>query len=59
MVKVGDQVLLVAGGVSVFRVVEIEGDDAVVESAQDAPGRYRWSARVSELVAADADTGGE
>ncbi|MFE4456330.1 hypothetical protein ACFROC_03130 [Nocardia tengchongensis] len=33
--------LLVAGGQSVFEVREIDGDHAVVESAEaDAPGRY-------------------
>jgi hypothetical protein len=59
MVSIGDRVLLVAGGVSVFTVVEIDGDHAIVESVQtDAPGSYRFPVPVAELVAADVDSGG-
>ncbi|WP_051182734.1 hypothetical protein [Nocardia vinacea] len=59
MVSIGDRVLLVAGGVSVFTVVELDGDHAVVESIQaDAPGRYRFPVPTAELVAADSDSGG-
>lgn len=59
MVSIGDRVLLVAGGVSVFTVVEFDGDHAVVESIQaDAPGCYRFPVPTAELVAADSDSGG-
>ncbi|MEU4841706.1 hypothetical protein [Nocardia testacea] len=52
--KVGDRVLLVAGGQSVFEVLEVDGDRAVVESVQvDAPGRYPFSAPLSALVPVD------
>ncbi|CAM4486744.1 hypothetical protein NONI108955_34270 [Nocardia ninae] len=58
MVDVGDRVL-VAGGASVFEVLEIDGEHALVESIQaDAPGRYPFPARVSELVPVDTDPGG-
>lgn len=50
VVNVGDQVRIGTSGVSVFTVVEIEGDRAVVESVDDAPGRYPWTARVADLV---------
>ncbi|MGW4125785.1 hypothetical protein [Nocardia sp. NPDC004711] len=54
MVNVGDRVLLVAGGQSVFEVREIDGDHAIVESAEiDAPGRYPFPARQASLVSAD------
>ncbi|MFF0613830.1 hypothetical protein ACFYUD_34720 [Nocardia tengchongensis] len=54
MVNVGDRVLLVAGGQSVFEVREIDGDHAVVESADaDAPGRYPFPARLAHLVPAE------
>ncbi|MFI1919371.1 hypothetical protein [Nocardia sp. NPDC020380] len=51
MVSVGDRVLLVAGGQSVFEVREMDGDHAIVESAEvDTPGRYPFPARVANLV---------
>ncbi|MEV6562952.1 hypothetical protein AB0M22_45045 [Nocardia sp. NPDC051756] len=53
MANEGDRVRIGTGGVSVFTVVEIEGDRAVVESVEDAPGRYQWTARVADLVAAE------
>ncbi|MGW4774183.1 hypothetical protein ACWEO2_39845 [Nocardia sp. NPDC004278] len=56
MVNVGDRVLLVAGGVSVFQVLEVEADHAIVESVEsDSPGRYPFSVRVAELVAVDPE----
>ncbi|WP_327098974.1 hypothetical protein OIE68_09380 [Nocardia vinacea] len=59
MVSIGDHVLLVAGGVSVFTVIEIDGDHAIVESTQvDSPGRYLFRVPVAELVAAVSDSGG-
>ncbi|WP_433193801.1 hypothetical protein ACQP1G_34150 [Nocardia sp. CA-107356] len=59
MVNIGDHVLLVAGGVSVFTVTEIDGDHAIVESTQlDSTGCYPFRVPVAELVAADSDSGG-
>ncbi|PXX52773.1 hypothetical protein DFR70_13021 [Nocardia tenerifensis] len=54
----GDQVLLVAGGISVFQVVEVEGDHALVAPIQaDAPGGYSFPARVAALVPVDTGSG--
>jgi hypothetical protein len=54
MVNVGDRVLLVAGGVSVFEVREIDGDHALVESTEtDSPGCYPFPTRVADLVPAE------
>lgn len=39
----GDRVLLVAGGRSVFEIVEIQDDRAIVRPVQDAPGAYPFS----------------
>ncbi|WP_167837836.1 hypothetical protein [Nocardia altamirensis] len=51
---IGDQVLLVVGGQSVFEILEIDGDNALVQSIEvDVPGRYPFTARLAELVAAD------
>ncbi|MGV9668404.1 hypothetical protein [Nocardia niigatensis] len=56
MVNVGDRVLLVAGGASVFEVREIDGDTALVESIEtEAPGRYPFPARLAGLVPAQLD----
>ncbi|MBF6302792.1 hypothetical protein IU459_35450 [Nocardia amamiensis] len=53
MGQVGDKVLLVAGGVSVFEVLELQDDThAPVESVLDAPGRYPFSVRTDALVPA-------
>ncbi|WP_146251444.1 hypothetical protein [Nocardia tenerifensis] len=58
MVNMGDQVLLVAGGISVFQVVEVEGDHALVAPIQaDAPGGYSFPARVAALVPVDTGSG--
>ncbi|MFE3226043.1 hypothetical protein [Nocardia sp. NPDC059228] len=47
---------LVAGGVSVFEVLAVEGETATVESVStDSPGRYPFLARAAELVPAQAD----
>ncbi|WP_378733292.1 hypothetical protein [Nocardia brasiliensis] len=53
MANVGDHVRIGTSGVSVFTVVEIEGDRAVVESVEDVPGRYPWTVRVADLVPAE------
>ncbi|WP_433521659.1 hypothetical protein ACQPZ2_30760 [Nocardia pseudovaccinii] len=53
MVNVGDKVLLAAGGVSVFEVLEVDGDYAIVESVEkNAPGCYPFSTEVAILVPA-------
>ncbi|MGY2033124.1 hypothetical protein [Nocardia gipuzkoensis] len=53
MVQVGDKVLLVVSGVSVFQVLELEDDThALVESVLDEPGRYPFSVRIDSLVPA-------
>ncbi|GAA1651883.1 hypothetical protein [Nocardia ninae] len=53
MVNEGDRVRIGTSGVSVFTVVDIEDDRAVVESVEDAPGRYPWTVRVADLVPAE------
>ncbi|MEU5763971.1 hypothetical protein [Nocardia sp. NPDC047648] len=54
MVQVGDRVLLVAGGVSVFEILEFEDDEhAIVQAVLEAPGRYPFSVRTETLVAAE------
>ncbi|BDT96941.1 hypothetical protein IFM12275_69170 (plasmid) [Nocardia sputorum] len=52
MVQVGDRVLLVANGVSVFEVLELDEEGyALVESVlEDSPGRYPFSVRADSLV---------
>lgn len=50
MVSEGEHVLLVAGGVSVFRVVEVDGDRAVVEPVEETPGGYRFPTPIAQLV---------
>ncbi|MBF6138273.1 hypothetical protein IU501_35460 [Nocardia otitidiscaviarum] len=53
MVAVGEQVLLVAGGISVFEVLEIVDDTtAMVQAVDEAPGRYPFPAPISHLVPA-------
>ncbi|WP_194838564.1 hypothetical protein [Nocardia sp. XZ_19_369] len=56
MVSKRPRVLLVAGGVSVFEVVSVEGDYAIVESIdKDAPGCYQFPAPVATLVPIDPE----
>ncbi|WP_433759542.1 hypothetical protein [Nocardia sp. CA-135398] len=56
MVNVGDRVLLAAGGVSKFEVLELDGDRAIVESVEKAaPGTYPFSTEAALLVPADPD----
>lgn len=50
--KVGDRVKLVRGGVSVFVILEIDGDHAIVESLVDAPGKYPFQRPLASLVRA-------
>ncbi|WP_280484548.1 hypothetical protein [Nocardia cyriacigeorgica] len=55
-VHIGERVRLVAGGVSVFEVREIRSPQhAIVESVEDAPGRYPFLARIADLVPADSE----
>ncbi|WP_181062523.1 hypothetical protein [Nocardia cyriacigeorgica] len=53
MANVGDRVYLVAGGVSVFEVLDIDGEHALVQSVQEAPGKYPFRTIVSYLVPAE------
>ena len=55
--QVGDRVKLHRRGVSVFRIVAIDGDNATVLAEGDAPGAYEFPTPRAGLVAADdADT---
>lgn len=48
---VDDRVLLVAGGQSVFTILEIDDDGyALVKSVTDAPGSYPFPVRLTDLV---------
>ncbi|WP_329405860.1 hypothetical protein OG563_29700 [Nocardia vinacea] len=56
MVNIGDRVLLAAGGVSQFEVLELDGNRAVVESVdKTAPGCYPFSTEAALLVPIDPD----
>lgn len=46
----GDHVKVHADGVSVFAIVSIDEDEAVIESVVDAPGRYPWATKLAYLV---------
>jgi hypothetical protein len=55
MFSVGDHVRTRPSGVSLLRIVEIEGDRHVfVEAVDDVPGRYPYSMPITDLVPADA-----
>ncbi|MBF6422591.1 hypothetical protein IU436_28370 [Nocardia farcinica] len=54
--QVGDLVRVTANGVSVLRIVEIDGATAIVEAAdlpEDAPGRYPYPLPLAYLVPAE------
>ncbi|MBF6102269.1 hypothetical protein IU510_30075 [Nocardia cyriacigeorgica] len=55
--EVGSLIKVVAGGVSVFRVLEIgvdgNPDMALVQSVEDQPGVYPWRTELSLAVPAD------
>ncbi|WP_067671809.1 hypothetical protein [Nocardia miyunensis] len=55
--EVGSLVKLVAGGVHVFRVVEVDVDGdpdlGLVEYVEETPGTYPFIARLSRLVPTD------
>ncbi|WP_213575662.1 hypothetical protein [Rhodococcus sp. USK13] len=50
--KVGDRVLVHPEGKSVFTILSLEDDRALIESTSEAPGRYPFSIRVKYLVPA-------
>lgn len=50
MLKIGDHVRLHPKGKSVFSIVSIDNDRAVVESDDPAAGRYPFSCLTSTLV---------
>lgn len=49
MVNVGDRVQIVAGKVSVFDVLEIDGDRALVRSAQESARKYPFRTIATSL----------
>jgi hypothetical protein len=55
--QVGSRVKLIEGGVSVFRIVEMEADGdpthVVVEPVEDAPGGYPFPTPIQHLVLVD------
>ena len=51
----GDRVKVHAEGTSVFVIVSIEGEDALIESVDGAaPGRFPFHCRLSRLVPAES-----
>lgn len=53
--NVGDPVRIGTNGVSQFRIVEIDGDRALIQSVLDVPGAYPFSMRLCYLVAEPTD----
>jgi hypothetical protein len=51
--KVGDRVQVKASPVSVFKVLEVNGDEVVVIAEGDSPFRYPWACRATELIHAE------
>ncbi|WP_455566870.1 cupredoxin domain-containing protein [Rhodococcus wratislaviensis] len=49
-VKAGDKVKVHADGASVFTIVSIDGDDALIESVLGAPGTYPFHCKLERLV---------
>ncbi|MDO3651163.1 hypothetical protein [Nocardia mangyaensis] len=45
----GDLVRLGGGGVSQFRVLEVDGDRALVQSTLEVPGSYPFAMRAVDL----------
>ncbi|MBF6072082.1 hypothetical protein [Nocardia farcinica] len=55
--QAGDLVRVTESGISVFRIVQIDGEQAFIEASElpeDAPGRYPFPVPLSHLVPADA-----
>ncbi|MGV9676379.1 hypothetical protein ACWDSJ_13950 [Nocardia sp. NPDC003482] len=55
MLEIGSRVRIRPHGVSVFEVVELGEDDerVLIQSVDDAPGRYPFSMCVRDLLPAD------
>ena len=53
--RVGDRVKVHAEGASVFVIVSVEGEDALIESVDEgAPGRFPFHCKLSRLVPAES-----
>ncbi|MDV7090523.1 hypothetical protein GXW84_19365 [Rhodococcus sp. IEGM 248] len=48
--KVGDKVKVHAEGTSVFTIVSIDGDEALIESVLSTPGTYPFHCKLERLV---------
>ncbi|GAF43695.1 hypothetical protein [Rhodococcus wratislaviensis] len=48
--KAGDKVKVHVEGASVFTIVSIDGDDALIESVLGAPGTYPFHCKLERLV---------
>ncbi|MFI5782527.1 hypothetical protein [Nocardia sp. NPDC051570] len=51
--EVGSLVRITTAGVPVFRIVEIDGNTAMIETVElpdGAPGKYRWPTEITHLV---------
>ncbi|MDF3312170.1 hypothetical protein P3H15_45195 [Rhodococcus sp. T2V] len=48
--KVGDKVKVHAEGTSVFTIVSIDGNEALIESITSAPGTYPFHCKLERLV---------
>lgn len=48
--KVGDNVKVHAEATSVFTIVSIDGDDALIESIDSTPGAYAFHCKLEGLV---------
>ncbi|VFA96143.1 Uncharacterised protein [Nocardia farcinica] len=61
VIGVNDLVRIRPGGVSVFRVLELDsdGEHAVIEAADESvPGRYPFPMRLADLIPAEQDDPG-
>ncbi|MFD7010342.1 MULTISPECIES: hypothetical protein [Rhodococcus] len=50
LLNVGDKVKVHAEGTSVFTIVSIDGDEALIESVLGAPGTYPFHCTLERLV---------
>ncbi|MFE7798987.1 hypothetical protein [Nocardia sp. NPDC057440] len=48
----GDRVQVRVSPVTVFQVLEVNGDEVVVMAEGDAPGRYPYTYRAEQLIPA-------
>ncbi|MBF6522823.1 hypothetical protein IU411_21345 [Nocardia farcinica] len=51
--EVNDQVRIRPAGVSVFRILELDDEHALIESVDDVPGRYPFSVPLTDLIPAE------